>query len=71
MSPIFKRPSLVPTPEIPELGQIPGRQTSAEIAEASRDEKRRRLAARGRSSTILGGGSGVPGAIGQKTLLGS
>ncbi len=69
MAPIFGRPRTEALPTLEPLGEIPGRQ-SPEVAAAAAAEKQRRLQARGRSSTILGGATGTPGNIGRKTLLG-
>lgn len=58
-------------PKIPTPPDIPTRDDPA-VKEAGKKERRRRLKAKGRSSTILTGGQGVTEAanIGRKTLLG-
>lgn len=57
-----------PPPPIPPLPETPTRD-SAEVRETADAERRARMAARGRSQTILGGSTGEP--IATKSLLGS
>jgi hypothetical protein len=61
MSALFSKPKIPEPPRLPDPS----------IQERAEEERRRRLLARGRQSTILAGGLGVPG-LGslRKTLLG-
>lgn len=62
------KPNLPSLPAIPALTEVPGRETSSEIAKAADQERRRRLGATGRAETVLGGAVGAPAQ--QKRLLG-
>lgn len=64
----FTKPKSQPLPAIPPLADIPGRETSDEIAKAADQERRRRLSATGRAQTILGGQVGEP--LQKKALFG-
>ncbi len=71
MSGIFGSPKLPPPPPpptLPPLAEPPSRGNDPRIADAARKDRLRRSRAKGRSSTILGGSSGLKSS--KKTLLG-
>ncbi len=67
MSGLFSRPNTPPTPPLPPAPPV---RTNEEARQAGSDERRRRLLAGGRQSTILTSGLGVTGGGSGNDLLG-